>query len=130
MADSEELGRRVKGLMAGLDYREEGERMGLHFTTLYDLAKGRRKSRETMLKFARHFNQDENEWLVLAGHPPMQIRESGADIFVRGLARLCAEFGPVQVHLNQGTEALTPDDARKLLADLERKVRTYHQGEG
>ena len=66
-ARNEQLGRAVKERMAGRNYREVAPAMGLHHATLYDLAKGLKKSEDTIRKFARYFGESETKWLRLAG---------------------------------------------------------------
>lgn len=70
------LGTAVKEAMAGRNYRAVAEEIGLHYTTLYDLAKGFRKSRPTIVKFAAGIGESEEKWLYLAGYgqPPPEVR--------------------------------------------------------
>jgi hypothetical protein len=135
MPDYEEAARRVKRLMAGKDYREEGERMGLHFTTLYDLAKGRKKSRETVIRFARHFREPVNDWLALYDHEPeeepsfTEALENAVQIGRRNLA--CElqyaseeEAGPILQFTGQTD---IPDHDRALLEEAYRIMEAEHR---
>lgn len=79
---AERRAQRVKEVLAGKDYREEAARLGLHYTTLYDMARGVRKSHETVVKFAQGFGLPLVEWLTLYGYttqeksPNEMIREA------------------------------------------------------
>lgn len=61
---------RVKQVLAGRDFREEAVRVDLHYTTLYDMARGLTKSRDTIEKFVAGFGLDLAEWLPLYGFSP------------------------------------------------------------
>src|SRR5262245_53819287 len=92
---NEVFGAAVRQVLGGLNYREEAARIGLHFTTLYDMARGLPKSMETVIRFARATGQDVNTWLEMAGYEPI---ETGGDLLTAGLRALNEEFGrPIPV---------------------------------
>jgi hypothetical protein len=117
-----DFGAWVKQQLAGRNYREAGEEIGLHFTILYDLAKGRRKSRGTVVRFARGIGANVNEALRMAGLEPEY--ESNAERFLRGVQELGEKYGRPPIPPSfwggiEGLEKLTPEQVDARLAELE-----------
>lgn len=60
--------RRLVGAAGGVD--DVAERVGLHRATLYQMLKGKRVGRATVVKFARGMQADVNEGLRVFGYEP------------------------------------------------------------
>ena len=139
-----EFARRFREAVAGAANQEEtANRIGLSQQTVSAVMNGRRPSRNFVERFIEAYGQEghREEWLTLAdyGKQPsvederlliaeeaadrVMERSSGAEIYYRGLRALNQRLGrPVRVDLSGGSETLTVEVARQLLAELERLV--------
>jgi ADP-ribose pyrophosphatase YjhB (NUDIX family) len=123
----------VRQKLAGRNYREAAEEIGLHFTILYDLAKGRRKSRATGVRIAKGLGLSVNEALRMAGMEPES--ESGAAYFLRRLKALAEELGlaaiPVDFFSETGEpEEFTVEQADQLIASIRRQLTRNPEADG
>jgi ADP-ribose pyrophosphatase YjhB (NUDIX family) len=133
MPENAELGTWVRQVLAGRNYRDAAEEIGLHFTTLYDLAKGRTKSRDTIIRFARGTRQPVNEALRKAGMEPEN--EGGGDYFLRRLKALADELGmgaiPVEFFSEMAEpETFTTEQADQLIASIRRQLTRNPEADG
>lgn len=132
MAYKTEFAEGVRAALAGRPYRQIAARVrGVEISPSYiaDMVQGRVPKREMVIAFADACQLDEpatNELLAAGGYAPMEpVEESGAEFFVRELARLKAKYGrPIPVDLEGGLEGelLTMRRARKVIANLETQL--------
>lgn len=118
-----QFGAAVTRLLAeqGLSQRAASYRTGIDRFTLADMQKGVVPRMEKVLEFARAFDQDENQWLELAGFERVGT-ESGAEVLAAGLLALYRRHRkPIPVEF-QDEEHLTPESAREILRLLEEQL--------
>lgn len=115
-----ELAEAVKRILAehGLSLRGQRARTGIDHVTVLGMTNGIVPNEGTIIRFARGFGLDINEWLELAGYE--RLPETGAERLYRGIRDLQRRFGyTLSVDFMGGPESLTVEQAEKLLAMLE-----------
>ncbi len=122
----------MKAVLAehGLTLRGQRARTGLSHVTVMGMTQGYVPEMQSVVKFARGFGLDVNEWLELAGYEPIVAPAGDADaptVAARlgaGLIELGRRFHRKDLTVREmgGWDSLTHADVDRILASLEREL--------
>lgn len=121
-----EFGRRVEEVLKehGLSQRAQKTRTGIDHGIVGEWIDGWTPGHmDNIVKWVEGFGLDLNEWLVLAGFPPLP--KSGVQVLMEGLLRLQHDYPTIRVplpHFTGPPESLTVSHALDLLRQTEEKV--------
>ena len=125
---NQQLAEAVKRILAehNLSLRGQRARTGIDHVTMLGMTNGIVPNEGTIIRFARGFGLDINEWLELAGYE--RLPESGPERLLRGLREIAARRGksfPFDISLIP--QDVTVEKAEEALAFIEEEVRKRHE---
>lgn len=127
---SEEFGAWVRRVKGADSLRQADLKTGVSYTTISNMELGKVPEMETVVKFARGYQQDANEALTLAGYDPLPTRDADpgtvpvplkvAEQLADYLTQQSAELGlGISLRHHGGEAGLEGQDPEKLLQALQ-----------
>lgn len=121
----------------GLTPRSARAITGINHMTLHEMRQGVVPSVDLLIRFCRKLGLSLAEWLRLAEYDELldalapaspTLYEEGETILLDGMLALTEKYGR---HFGfHPQEPLTPESARRMLAELEEALRQQHEKEG
>lgn len=114
--------------------RSQRQRTGIAHSTIKNWLDGVRPSMDSVIAFARGFDQDVNQWLVLAGYDPIDGRldePTPDERLGRGLRELAAKHDQPELTVKRlgGRENLTHEDVDRILRETEEDILAEREEE-